>query len=52
MYVNDLYIPPIDLPMLLLEIIGPILGIYKTLTDTLIAIPRKGIHNGIFVAVH
>jgi hypothetical protein len=29
-----LYIPMIDLPILLQEICGPILGIYKSLTDT------------------
>ncbi len=32
--VSDLYIPTIDLPILLREICGPILGIYKSLTDT------------------
>jgi hypothetical protein len=32
--VSDLYIPTIDLPILLQEICGPILGIYKSLTDT------------------
>jgi hypothetical protein len=32
--VSDLYIPAIDLPILLQEICGPILGIYKLLTDT------------------
>ncbi len=32
--VSDLYIPTIDLPFLLQEICGPILGIYKSLTDT------------------
>jgi hypothetical protein len=31
---KDLYIPTIDLPNLLQEICGPILGIYKSLTDT------------------
>jgi hypothetical protein len=31
--VSDLYIPTIDLPILLQEICGPILGIYKSLTD-------------------
>jgi hypothetical protein len=30
----DLYIPTIDLPILLQEICRPILGIYKSLTDT------------------
>jgi hypothetical protein len=29
-----IYIPMIDLPVLLQEIRGPILGIYKSLTDT------------------
>ncbi len=32
---NDLYIPRIDLPILLQEICGQILGIYKSLTQTL-----------------
>jgi hypothetical protein len=32
--VSDLYISTIDLPILLEEICGPILGIYKSLTDT------------------
>jgi hypothetical protein len=31
--VSDLYIPTIDLPILLQEICRPILGIYKSLTD-------------------
>ncbi len=31
---SDLYFPPIGLPILLQEICGPILGIYKSLTDT------------------
>jgi hypothetical protein len=31
--VSYLYIPTIDLPILLQEIGGPILGIYKSLTD-------------------
>jgi hypothetical protein len=31
---NDLYIPTIDLPILLQEICGPILGIHKSPTDT------------------
>jgi hypothetical protein len=31
---SDLYIPTIDLPILLQEICGPILGIYKSLRDT------------------
>ncbi len=32
--VNELYIPTMGLPYLLEEICGPILGIYKSLTDT------------------
>ncbi len=32
--VSNLYIPMIDLLILLQEICGPILGIYKSLTDT------------------
>ncbi len=32
--VSDLFIPMIDLPILLQEICGPILGLYKSLTDT------------------
>jgi hypothetical protein len=31
--VSDLYIPTIDLPILLQEKCGPILGIYKSVTD-------------------
>ncbi len=31
---SDLYIPAIDLPIMLQEICGPILGIYKSLTYT------------------
>ncbi len=46
--VSELYIPRIELPFLLEEICGPILGIYKSLTDTWmwklgLRIPRKGI---------
>jgi hypothetical protein len=33
--VSDLYIPTISLPILQQEICGPILEIYKSLTDTL-----------------
>jgi hypothetical protein len=33
-YVRDLYISRISLPILLQQICGPILGIYKLLTDT------------------
>jgi hypothetical protein len=32
--VSDLYIPTISLPILLEEIWKPILGLYKSLTDT------------------
>jgi hypothetical protein len=32
--VSDLYIPTMDLSILLQEICGPILGIYKSLKDT------------------
>jgi hypothetical protein len=32
--VSVLFIPTIDLPILLQEICGPILGIFKSLTDT------------------
>jgi hypothetical protein len=32
--VSDLYIPTIGLPILLEEICRPILGLYKSLTDT------------------
>ncbi len=31
---SDLYIPTIDMPILLQEICGPIMVIYKSLTDT------------------
>jgi hypothetical protein len=33
-FVSDLYIPTIGLPILLEEICRPILGLYKSLTDT------------------
>jgi hypothetical protein len=33
--VSELYIPTMGLPFLLEEISGPIMGIYKSLTDTL-----------------
>jgi hypothetical protein len=54
--VSDLNIPTIDLPILLQEICGPILGIYKLLTDTWISteaaqFPEKEYINGIFLAV-
>ncbi len=49
--VSELYIPTMGLPFLREEICGPILGIYKSLTDTWMwnwgwghAIPRKGIY--------
>ncbi len=54
--VSDLYIPTIDLPILLQEICGPILGIYKSLADTWMwkfilrhPIPRIGIHKWNFL---
>ncbi len=55
--VSDLYIPAIDLPILLQQICGPILGIYKSLTDTEIGIesaqfPEMEYIKGNFVAVH
>ncbi len=47
--VSDLYIPTIDRPILLQEIYGSILGIYKSLTDTwmwkLELIPRNSQRN-------
>jgi hypothetical protein len=54
--VRDIYILTIDLPILLQEICGPILGIYKSLTDTEIwteaaQFPEKEYRNEIFVAV-
>ncbi len=54
--VSDLYILPIDLPILLQETCGPILRIYKSLTDTwkwklAAQFPEKEYINGIFVAV-
>ncbi len=60
--VSDLYIPMIDLPILLQEKCGPILGIYKLLTDTsshmnveigteVAQLLEKEYINGIFVAV-
>ncbi len=59
--VSVLYIPTIDLPVLLQEICGPILGIYKSLTDTWMwklgpseaaQFTEKENINDIFVAVH
>jgi hypothetical protein len=56
--VSDLYIPTIDLLFLLQEICGPILGIYKLITDTNVEtgteaaqFQEKEYINGIFVAV-
>jgi hypothetical protein len=57
--VSDLYIPTIGLPILLEEICRPILGLFKSLTDTwmlkLGLMPRysqkKEYIKGIFVAV-
>ncbi len=58
--VSDLYIPTTDLPILLQEICGPILRIYKSLTDTqnveigteAAKFPEKEYINGIFFAVY
>ncbi len=58
--VSDLYIPTIDLPVLLQKICGLILGIYKSLTGTWMWVeigivaaqfPEKEEINEIFVAV-
>jgi hypothetical protein len=60
--VSDLYISTIGLPILLEEICRPILGIYKSLTDTYstvnmeigaeaVLFPEKEYRSGIFVAV-
>jgi hypothetical protein len=54
--VSDLYMLLIGLPILLQEICGPIMGMYKSLTDTCgteaAQFPEKEYINGIFVAVH
>jgi hypothetical protein len=58
--VSDLYIPGIDLPILLQEICGPILGIYISRHRLMNAeigtkaaqFPEKEYFNGIFVAVY
>ncbi len=54
--VSDLYIPTIDLPILLQEICGPILEIYKSLIGACgteaAQFREKEYINGIFVAVH
>ncbi len=55
----DLYISTIGLPILLEEICGPILGLYKSLTDTMnvetgaeaVLFPEKEYISGIFVTV-
>ncbi len=56
--VSEVYIPTTGLPFLLEEICGPILGIYKSLTDTecgngaeATQFPEKEYINGITVAV-
>jgi hypothetical protein len=59
--VSDLYIPTIGLPILLEKICRPILGLYKSLTDTwhmnvgvgadASLFPKKEYISGIFVAV-
>ena len=58
-YESGLYIPTIELPILLQEICGPILGIYKSRTESKVEIgtvavqlPEKEYINGIFVAVY
>ncbi len=56
--VADLFIPTVDLPILLQEICGPIQGIYKSLIDTCMRemaeaaqFPEKEYINGIPFAV-
>jgi hypothetical protein len=54
--VSDLYIPTIDLPIMLQEICGSILGIHKSLADVEMGteaalFPEKIYIDGIFVAV-
>ncbi len=53
--VSDSYIPTTNLAVLLQEICGPILGIYKSLTDEIgteaAQFPEKEYKNGISVAV-
>ncbi len=50
--VSELYIPTMALPFLLEEICGPILGKYKSLTNTwMLKFPEKEYINGIAVAV-
>ncbi len=57
--VRDLFIPTIDLPIMLQEICGPILGIYKPFTEAWMwklglraaQFPEKEYINGIFLAV-
>jgi hypothetical protein len=61
MCLRDLVIPTIDLPILVQEMCGLILGIYKSLTDTCdmnvemgteaVQFPEKEYINGIFVVV-
>ncbi len=57
-FVSEIYIPTMGLPFLLEETCGPILGIYKSLTDMSVEIgaeaaqfPGEEYINGIAVAV-
>jgi hypothetical protein len=54
--VSDLYVPTIELPILLQELCGPILGIYKSpnveIRTEAEQFPEKLYINGIFLAVH